>query len=66
MTKFAKYTVDKLLSIEKDGQSCFNQVGGLEVATTPERLEELKRKHGYASSWGIEATLINADECVKK
>lgn len=26
MTTFAKYTVEKLLSIEKDGQSCFNQV----------------------------------------
>jgi glycine cleavage system aminomethyltransferase T/glycine/D-amino acid oxidase-like deaminating enzyme len=65
MTRFAKYTVEKLLSIEKDGQSCFNQVGGLEVATTPERLEELKRKHGYASSWGVEASLVSAEECLK-
>ncbi|KAF1953417.1 putative N,N-dimethylglycine oxidase [Byssothecium circinans] len=66
MTKFAKYTVEKLLSIEKDGQSCFNQVGGLEVATTPERLEELKRRHGYASSWGIEARIISAEECLER
>ncbi|KAF2639786.1 Aminomethyltransferase folate-binding domain-containing protein [Massarina eburnea CBS 473.64] len=66
MTNFAKYTVEKLLSIEKDGQSCFNQVGGLEVATTPERLEELKRKHGYASSWGIEAKIIGAKECLER
>jgi len=65
MSKFAKYTVEKFLSIEKDGQSCFNQVGGLEVATTPERMEELKRKHGYASSWGIEATLITAEACLE-
>jgi len=65
MTLFAKYTVEKLLSLEKDGQNCFNQVGGLEVATTPARLEELKRKHGYASSWGIDARLITADECLK-
>lgn len=65
MTKFARYTVEKLLSIEKDGQSCFNQVGGLEVATTPERLQELKRKHGYASSWGIEARLVGVEECIK-
>ena len=65
MTLFAQYTVEKLLSLEKDGQTCFNQVGGLEVATTPERLEELKRKHGYASSWGIEARLIDADECLE-
>ena len=65
MTKFAKYTVEKFLSIKKDGEGCFNQVGGLEVATTPERLEELKRKHGYASSWGVDARLISADECLQ-
>lgn len=65
MTNFARYTVEKFQSIEKDGQNCFNQVGGLEVATTPERLEELKRKHGYTSSWGIEARLVSAEECLK-
>ncbi|KAI1615987.1 Dimethylglycine oxidase [Exophiala viscosa] len=65
MTLFAKYTVEKFLSLEKDGQSCFNQVGGLEIATTPARLEELKRKHGYASSWGVEARLISAEECLE-
>jgi glycine cleavage system aminomethyltransferase T/glycine/D-amino acid oxidase-like deaminating enzyme len=63
MTLFARYTVEKLLSLQSDGQSCFNQVGGLEVATTPARLEELKRKQGYAHSWGIEAKLVNAEEC---
>ena len=66
MTHLAKYTRDKLSSIEKDGQSCFNQVGGLEVATIPARLEELKRKHGFAASWGIEAHLISPEECLKR
>ncbi|KAL5429199.1 hypothetical protein PMIN04_000440 [Paraphaeosphaeria minitans] len=65
MTKLAKYTMEKLLSIKKDGQGCFNQVGGLEVATTPERLEELKRRHGFASSWGIDARLISGEECIQ-
>jgi glycine/D-amino acid oxidase-like deaminating enzyme len=60
MTAFAKYTVEKFLSID-----CFNQVGGLEVATTPARAEELKRKHGYAQSWGIETSLIGKEECLK-
>ncbi|KAM5356691.1 hypothetical protein ACJ41O_003337 [Fusarium nematophilum] len=60
LSSFAKYTVEKLLSLE-----CFNQVGGLEVATTPERLEELKRKQGYASSWGIEARIISTEEAQK-
>jgi glycine cleavage system aminomethyltransferase T/glycine/D-amino acid oxidase-like deaminating enzyme len=66
MTLFAKYTVEKFQSLYKDGQNCFNQLGGLEVATTPERLEEIKRKHGYAQSWGIEAHLISTDECLEK
>ncbi|KAL5120013.1 hypothetical protein ACEQ8H_002111 [Pleosporales sp. CAS-2024a] len=66
MTLFAKYTVEKLQSLYKDGQNCFNQLGGLEVATVPERLQELKRKHGYAQSWGIEAHLISPEECLNK
>lgn len=60
MTQFARYTVEKLLSLD-----CFNQVGGLEIATTSARLEELKRKHGYASSWGIRARLVSAAECLE-
>lgn len=63
MTEFAGYTVQKLLSLQKDGTSCFNQVGGLEIATTPERLEELKRRHGFATSWGLESSLVDAAEC---
>ncbi|KAF7556171.1 hypothetical protein G7Z17_g1617 [Cylindrodendrum hubeiense] len=61
----ATYTKNKLLSLEKDGQACFNPVGGLEIATTPARLEELKRKLGYAASWGIEAHLVSADQCLE-
>lgn len=65
MTSLARYTVEKLQSIEKDGQNCFNQVGGLEVATTPARLEELKRRHGFATSWGVESRLVSAEECLQ-
>ncbi|ENH66501.1 Pyruvate dehydrogenase phosphatase regulatory subunit, mitochondrial [Fusarium oxysporum f. sp. cubense race 1] len=60
LSKMATYTVEKLLSLD-----CFNQVGGLEIATTPARLEELKRKRGYAYSWGIEANLINPEKCLE-
>lgn len=66
MTHLAKYTRDKLSSLEKDGQSCFNPIGGLEVATTPARVEELKRKHGLAASWGIDARLISPTECLER
>jgi glycine cleavage system aminomethyltransferase T/glycine/D-amino acid oxidase-like deaminating enzyme len=63
MAAFATYTVEKLLSLTEDGVSCFNQVGGLEVATTETRLADLKRKLGYAASWGIEGKILSRAEC---
>ena len=63
MATFAKYTVEKLLSLSEDGVSCFTQVGGLEVATTETRLADLKRKLGYAASWGIGGKIISPAEC---
>lgn len=68
MTQFAQYTARKLASIRsgpEDAQGCFNPVGGLEVAVTPERVEELKRKHGLAQAWGVQGTrLLTPAECV--
>lgn len=65
MSQLAQYTVQKLQALEgDDGENCFNAVGGLEIATTPARLEELKRRYGYAASWGVEARLLSPEECV--
>src|SRR5690348_17861910 len=61
MTELARYTVEKLCSLDVDGQPCFLQVGGLEVATTPERLAELHRRHGWVTSWGVEARVVGPD-----
>ncbi|WP_342024638.1 FAD-dependent oxidoreductase [Arthrobacter citreus] len=63
MSAFARYTVEKLLSLTEDGISCFDQVGGLEVATTETRLADLKRKLGYAESWGIDGRILSPAEC---
>ncbi|MEZ0493512.1 FAD-dependent oxidoreductase [Kineococcus sp. TBRC 1896] len=64
MTHLAQYTVEKLKSLDVDGQWCFNQVGGLEVATTPERLTDLQRKLGWTKAWGVGgAELIGPQEC---
>jgi glycine cleavage system aminomethyltransferase T/glycine/D-amino acid oxidase-like deaminating enzyme len=63
MTEFASYTVNKYSSLRLAGQWCFRQVGGLEVATTPERLAELKRKHGLATSWGVQSELLEPEQC---
>jgi glycine cleavage system aminomethyltransferase T/glycine/D-amino acid oxidase-like deaminating enzyme len=65
MTEFARYTVEKLCSLDVDGQPCFLQVGGLEVATTPERLAELQRRHGWVTAWGVDARLVTTDECLE-
>ncbi len=61
LTEFAKYTVEKYAGL--DGQWCFNPVGSLEVATTPERLEELKQRRGWATSWGVRAYPRTPREC---
>ncbi|KAM0425420.1 hypothetical protein ACHAPT_009477 [Fusarium lateritium] len=58
MTRFATYTRDKLSEL-----GCFSPVGSMEVATTPERLQDLKRKCGYATSWGVPARMLDVDEC---
>ncbi|OXM64638.1 MULTISPECIES: GcvT family protein [Amycolatopsis] len=65
MTEFATYTVNKLKSLAVDGAWCFNQVGGLEVATTPERLADLHRKQGWATSWGVPGEVVGPEECVR-
>ncbi|MCW4355737.1 FAD-dependent oxidoreductase [Hoyosella sp. YIM 151337] len=66
LTEFASYTVEKFMSLDVDGQWCFSQLGGLEVATTEERLADLHRKQAWATSWGVaDAAVLDARECGK-
>src|SRR3954466_8605264 len=63
MSAFASYTVEKFLDLGRvlgggDGAWCFNQVGGLEVATTAARLADLHRKQGWATARGIPAEVV--------
>ena len=54
-------------AVELDGERCWYGVGGLEVATTPERIEELKRRQGFARSYGIEGTeLLSPSEAAAR
>ncbi|GAA3596588.1 FAD-dependent oxidoreductase [Nonomuraea rosea] len=62
MTEFAAYTVRKYREL---GEHCFRQVGGLEVATTPERWTDLHRKQGWAESWGVEGRLVDTERCAE-
>jgi glycine cleavage system aminomethyltransferase T/glycine/D-amino acid oxidase-like deaminating enzyme len=65
MTDLARYTVRKYRELSLDGRWCFRPVGGLEVATTPERWADLQRRHGWATSWGVESYLRGPEECAE-
>ncbi|HYS29022.1 MAG TPA: FAD-dependent oxidoreductase [Candidatus Limnocylindria bacterium] len=60
--QFAMRSVDVYRDLRLNGESLWTEVGSLEVATTPERWEELKRRNGHATSWGLETHLIGPDE----
>ncbi len=63
MTEFARYTIEKFSALtDADGRGSFRHVGGLELATTPERLAELHRRAGWAASRGIEGEVVDAAE----
>ncbi|MFC9057861.1 FAD-dependent oxidoreductase [Streptomyces sp. NPDC057074] len=63
LTAFARYTVEKFTSLTWDGAPCFQRVGGLELATTPERLADLHRRAGHAASWGVTGEIVDAARC---
>jgi len=50
--EMTKFTVDSVRQYEELG--VFTESGGIEVARTPERLEELKRRIASARAWGVE------------
>ncbi len=52
-----KFTLDCVAQYKSMGM--FSQSGGIEIARTPERMEELKRRVASSKSWGIEAELIS-------
>src|SRR6202142_3629010 len=51
------FTLDSVRQYKDLG--VFTQSGGIEVARTPERMEEFKRRLASAHAWGIEAELIS-------
>jgi dimethylglycine oxidase len=65
MSEFARYTVEKFRALTHPGGWAFNPVGGLELATSPQRWADLHRKAGWAQSWGIEGRLLAPDECAR-
>ena len=64
MTRLAQYTADLYTTLEQEtGQATgFKQNGSISVATSDERLEELKRGASMARTFGLEIEVIGADE----
>jgi dimethylglycine oxidase len=62
MTQFARYSRQFYGGMELDGQPCLYGVGGLEVARTAERWHDLKRKQGWARSYGLDSHMLSPAE----
>lgn len=62
MCELALRTVKIYNSLELDGEPAFYSVGSLEVAYTPERWQDLRRRRGYAASWGLAGELLSPSE----
>src|SRR3989454_8189361 len=56
MCRIAQDSVQLYTELDDDGQPCWYGVGGIEVATTEARMAELRRRRGWARSFGIEDT----------
>ncbi|MEM8504927.1 MAG: FAD-dependent oxidoreductase [Cyanobacteria bacterium P01_D01_bin.1] len=67
MTQLAMYTVELYSKLSTAAGPAFYPVGGIEVAYTEARMAELRRKLGWAKSWGIEdACLLTPAEVKEK
>ncbi|MFL5766264.1 MAG: NAD(P)/FAD-dependent oxidoreductase, partial [Actinomycetota bacterium] len=65
MARLAQYSADLYESFEWEDLPGYYRVGGVEVATNPARLEELKRKAGQMRSWGGDAWMLSPEEAQK-
>ena len=66
MTELAHYGAHFYHSLEYDGKKGAELTGGIELARTPERLTELKRRRGLGYSWGLEGEILTPKECKEK
>jgi glycine cleavage system aminomethyltransferase T/glycine/D-amino acid oxidase-like deaminating enzyme len=66
LTRMLRYSVDLYRELRLDDQPGFFEVGSLRLATTADRLLELKRQEGLARAVGLEAGLIGLDEAHRR
>ena len=67
MCRIAQESVALYATLDVDGEPGWYGVGGIEVATTAARMQELKRRLGFARSYGLEgAELLTPAETAEK
>ncbi len=64
MTRLAKYTAELYAGLEAEtGQATgFRETGSISIATTPGRLEELRRNASMAKAFGLRADVLTTTE----
>jgi glycine cleavage system aminomethyltransferase T/glycine/D-amino acid oxidase-like deaminating enzyme len=66
MCRIAQDTVALYDPLELDGEPCWYGVGSIEVATTSDRMRELKRRRGFGRSYGLEGgELLTPEQVVE-
>jgi glycine cleavage system aminomethyltransferase T/glycine/D-amino acid oxidase-like deaminating enzyme len=67
MCRIAQDTVALYDGLEVDGEPGWYGVGSIEVATTPERMRELRRRLGFGRAYGLEgAELLTPEQVVDR
>src|SRR5215470_19663683 len=62
LTKMLVYSVELYKTLQVDGNPGYFEVGSLRLASSKERMLELKRQVGFSRSARLEAELISASE----
>ncbi len=65
LSRLASATVTALKALEHRDGPCFLPVGALEVATTPERADELYRRQGFGRSFGVRSEVVGPQRCAE-
>jgi glycine cleavage system aminomethyltransferase T/glycine/D-amino acid oxidase-like deaminating enzyme len=58
--EMTELTLDSMAQYKELG--VFTESGGIEVARTPERMQELARRMSSAKSWGIESSMLTPEQ----
>ena len=62
LTRMLMYSVELYKQLQVDGQAGYAEVGSLRLASSKERMAELRRQAGFAKGVGLAVELISANE----